>query len=91
MVKRAITILGILSVALVVGLGIARYCVDTLFPFLDERKKVRVKIKTAETYEKWKHYKRKYRWMKLEVLPIIGEIFRMIHEGRRERRYTRRY
>ena len=89
MVKKAITILGILSVALVVGLGIARYCVDTLIPFLEERKKVRVKIKTAETYERRKRYKRKYRWMKLEALPIVGEIFRMIHESRRSRRHSR--
>ena len=75
---------------IVLGIAIICYWVDIFLPFLDQRREVKSKIKSAETYEKHRYYTKKYRRMKLEVLPVVGGIFRKAHKRRRRRRHSSR-
>lgn len=67
--------LGILSIVAVLMMFTACYFVDVLIPFFDLRKQVKATIKHTDNERKRRYYKKKYRYMKLEIIPLLGPIF----------------
>lgn len=89
MAKKAIsiTVFGILTILIFSFITLSGYYIYVLMPFFDERKNVKVKIRLADSDRKKRHYKKKYRQMKLEIVPLLGPIFKKVHETRMERKY----
>ena len=89
MAKKANTMtgLGILSIAIFVIMYIACYWVDVLTPFFVNRKIVKAKIKHTDNEKKRRYYRRRYRYMKLEIIPIFGPLFSKMRRKRLKRDY----
>ena len=61
-------------------LAFVHYCTDILRPFLDSKGEVKAKMKTSTNEKKRRHYKKKYRYMKIAVIPIFGQIFILVNK-----------
>lgn len=79
--------LGILSIAVVTIMFSACYVVDVLMPFFDSRKQVKATIKHTNNEKKRQYYKRKYRYMKLELIPVVRHFVSKIRKKRLKRDY----
>ncbi len=79
--------LGILSVAILLAIIVPGYYVDVLMPFFDSRKQIKATIKYTDNERKRKYYKKKYRYMKLEIIPIFGSLFQKKREKYLKRDY----
>lgn len=80
--KKAIiiSIFGIVTVLVVVVLFFVHYCTDVLRPFLDTKGEVKAKMRNSSSDKKRKHYKKKYRYMKIAVIPVFGQIFVLVNK-----------
>ncbi len=80
-------ILGILSIAILLIIVVPCYYVDVLMPFFDSRKQVKATIKHTDNEKKRRYYKKKYRYMKLEIIPFFGPLFRKMRKKHLKRDY----
>lgn len=83
--------LGILSIAIFLIMYIACYWVDVLMPFFDNRKIIKEKIKYTDSEKKRRFYRRKYRYMKLELIPFFRYFVRKIRINRLKGYYSDLY
>ena len=89
MAKKANTMtgLGILCIVAVLIMYTACYFVDVLIPFFDFRKRVKETIKYTDNEKKRRYYKKEYRYMKIEIIPVFGVLFRKMREKYLKRDY----